>query len=644
MTSRRGGKRTQSSRTRIGAAAPSARVAPAGSEPATLALGAAFLGALLVALHARAFRIPFLSDDYAFLDQGSKGLIPSLVHAFTQVPNYFRPLGREVYFWALTTLAGDHVFAFHLANFGLLLATVLLVALVGALLAGVRAGLLAAGVYALVYPHRVELAFVSCSQDLIATALAILAALLHLRGRRALAAGSLFLALLSKESVATLPLVLLVWEAWRTGSRGWPSVRTGLRRTLPLWLANAAWAALVVAPRMALPQLHTGTGGLPVVDVALDPSEFATGFRLAMLTYLGLEQPWTFVRAALPSVLGAGAAVALAAAFPPLAFLATRAADAARADPGRARGRDLLRLGLLWATIGALPVAVVGQRFNAYYVSFSAVGFALLAAALLVRVRPWIAAAGFAALAGLNVAANATQVFRVNEGDRDAPLGVSISSFARIESDARYVDLLHRFLLANPPARGAVIYFSQPFGYNLMGTGGEHAPRVWFRDPTLRTKVLRSYVPGESSGPKLFLRYDVDPPRFSRLSDSLATAIVEGEEALRQDRAASARASLTRALALATPGIHDAIRVELRNALGVAQDKLGDTAGAQASWRSVLELAPSNRGALINLAASAMDRGQFAEARQWIDRALAADPDDALAQDYARRIDQALRR
>jgi tetratricopeptide (TPR) repeat protein len=407
-----------------------------------------------------------------------------------------------------------------------------------------------------------------------------------------------------------------------------------------MWGAAVAWVLLVPIPRMAM-SLGGAQGAVPIVNAPIASGTFWTGLRLAFLTLIDLEQPWFLLRAAFHDAIVAWWIVAFAA------VVAAVIVGMAPAAPERPRDHDpprgLPALGLLWTLLGGLPLALVGSRFNAYYVSFAAVGFALLVGCLLARAS-WLAVGAFALATFMNLAANATGAFRIDENDHAAPTGVSIMSFGRLESDARYANGLERFLRDHPPRPGSVIYFSQPFGYNQMGTGGEYAPRVWCDDPTLSTRVLRSYRRGAETSPAMFVRYDENPPRFSAMSESLAASIVEGEDAMYRNDPAAARAELADAVALTQPGAQDALRAELLNTLGVAAERMRDSVTARRSWQEAVRLSPTNRGALINLARLHLREGNPAEAQRWIERALASHPNDPLAREYAARIERALQR
>src|SRR5262249_16916809 len=124
-----------------------------------LALGAAALAALLT--HVRSLRAPFFAADWLFLDQvrfRSLGQVPA---SQDPIGNYFRPLGRQVWFWLLAQASGEAPVAFHAAN---LLCLVVSVALLGVLVkktAGELAGVVAASFLAVHYAADVPVLWVS---------------------------------------------------------------------------------------------------------------------------------------------------------------------------------------------------------------------------------------------------------------------------------------------------------------------------------------------------------------------------------------------------------------------------------------------------------------------------------------------------
>src|SRR5438552_3691972 len=149
--------------------------------------------------------------------------------------------------------------------------------------------------------------------------LAFAATLAWLNGRAALAGASFFLALFAKESVAPLPLILMLWEgAGAPGAR--ERVVRALTRTLPLWLATAGWAAVVFAVRVWRRAWAPGSS-VPVADVTLRLDHVWEGFRSALLTYVSLDQPMVYLREAARHLASPWLAIALLAA---VALLASR--------------------------------------------------------------------------------------------------------------------------------------------------------------------------------------------------------------------------------------------------------------------------------------------------------------------------------
>ncbi|TMQ52444.1 MAG: hypothetical protein E6K73_02845 [Candidatus Eisenbacteria bacterium] len=610
------------------------RLAPA-------ALAFILVAASLALLHGYVLRWPFVSDDYVFLAGIQKGSLRNLYGAFEVVQNYFRPVGRELYFLALSRVAGFDPLVFHLFNFGVLLAVMGLVLAVCWQLAGPRVAVLACATYALLYTHRVLMGWVSCAQDLLAAAFGLGAVWFHVRGRGRLAAASFFIALLSKESVAALPLVLAAWGAWQASGRmgAREAAVTGLRRTLPLWVAAATWALVVVAVRAWRGAWMPGESA-PVADVSLQIGSFWEGFRSAVLTYLGLDQPWASLRDAIGRAHIPWLAMVSSAGCGALAFLYPSKGASGEQGPGESRP-GAWRLGLLWATLGAAPAALAGHHFSAYYASFAAVGFALILGELLARAPLPLATALLAVGAAASTVANEVDRFRVSLAAPDPP-GVSFVTAARLTREVRFVNALHDALALSPPPRGAIVYLSNTPHLSSLATAGDRAPKVWFNDRALEVSYITQYSPGLEPRPRVFLRFDPDRWSFARLPEALVDAIVEGEDHLARHEPQQARAALEQALGLARRGVYDLERVELLNSLGVASWQSGDSAAARRAWLDALELAPRHSGALLNLTAMEAGAGRFAAARALVLRDLASHPDDPQAMFYLYRLERAL--
>lgn len=600
------------------------------------ALSVALFGGVLLALHGGALRFPFLADDYFFYDETRPGSGWSPLEAVALTRNYFRPVGRELYFYVLSRVLGPHPLLFHLFNLAILLVCIGLVFALARRLMGERAAAFAAGAYALRYAHRVLLAWVSCAQDLLAAALGLVAALLYVRGQRRWAALAFFVGLFAKESIAALPLVLALWEVWQlVGVPLGKRLKTAAKRTLPLWVAAAAWAVIVVIVRSTQHAWMVPGEALPVADVVLKPQSLWLGLRLALLTYLYLDQPLSYLAEAARHVAWPALATVLAMAA--VLLLRWTPSKSRRTERPTAAG---WKLGLVWAVVGALPVALVGHHYSAYYVCFSAVGFALAAGWLLARLPLPATAAVLALCVWADGVANGVQAFRVAREIEEKP-GVSYVSIARLEWQRKFVDSLHAALAADPPPRGAVIYLSHAPSYFALATFGSHGPRVWFDDPTLELSYITHYTPGDETRPRRFVSFDDRRWSFVTLSNALVDEIYRGETALAQGKPADAKAALASALSMIGPRPTPE-RADVENTYGLAAYQTGDSARARQAWLSVLAQDPHHRGALLNLAAVSAGRGDFASARAWTARVLSDAPQDPTALYYMARIERAL--
>ena len=251
------------------------KTAFAGSRPWVAAVVVA-LG--LAALYAGALRAPFLNDDFLFLEEArSRGLLESLSD-LGALGNYYRPLSRQVYFEALAPIGGGLSVVFHAFNFALFLGSLALLADFLRLKlppAGVLAGVL---YYALIPFQRVNLMWISCSQDLLALTGSLGALALFRRSRMLSALICFGAAVASKESALALPVALLCWDRL-IERREW---RDALRRVAPF----AAVAFVWVLVSMLMRARHAAAAPL---DLSLPA--FAAGFVHLAQSLLGIDHP-----------------------------------------------------------------------------------------------------------------------------------------------------------------------------------------------------------------------------------------------------------------------------------------------------------------------------------------------------------------
>jgi tetratricopeptide (TPR) repeat protein len=607
------------------------------------ATGLLAIAMLLLALHGGALRWSFISDDFILLDHVLHRTAAQVLFDPRVDQSYFRPLGREAYFLTLSRLAGPHPFAFHLANFALLLSCAALVMALGARLFGPRAGLLAAACYALLHTHRVLIGWVSCAQDLIATLFGVLAVLLHLRGRRVLGAFAFGAAMLAKESVALLPLALFVTEFARTsrGERADARIKRAVVAIAPYAVVGAAWLALVMSVRA---WKHTWAPGdtMLVADVSFHPANLIEALRTALLAPIALDPPWrdltlTASRTALPWI-----AMAIAAA---LGFLATRFPaghrDARRGRTATASPLNPWLLATLWLVLGAIPPALAGHHISSYYLSFAAVGAALIAGGALSRAQAIVPVLLLPLLAMTNAWANGVEHFRA-EPNEVGSAGLSLVTAHRLEIASDFLSALETSLRRDPPDSNAVIYLSHVSTSFTLATGGNRALDVWFGSSAMGFALLRDYRPGASARPATFLSYDEPHDRFVRVPRGLVDALTAGEDSLTAGRPRAARTLFESALTLARTPDLDRQRAELLNDVGVAASQMYDTAAARSAWQATLATDPTHVDAALNLIALLARDGRFAEALPLARSAVDGHPDHPRARVYLVRIERTL--
>ena len=617
--------------------APAPALPPALLGARGLVVAVLLLGSLLLTLHGSVIRWPFLSDDFIFLSHSRS--VGQLFSAFDQFPNYFRPIGRELYFFAGHALFGNRPLPFHLLNFTLLLGIVALVVALGARLGGLRAGLLSGAVYASLYSHRVLLAWVSCSQDLLATLFVLLAAHALLSAHPVRAGLWHLAALLSKESVAALPLVHAMWRVLEApaGTPWRQRARAAAREGASLWAATAAWAAMVLAVRL-LRRAWAASQTTPVADVTLSAGQLWEGMRSAVLSYVALEQPTGVLLRTLvdpkqpwlPLVVSAAVVVLVA-------LLAGRLPGPARGERGRPD--SMLTLGATWALVGALPVALAGHHFSAYYVTFSGAGCAWFAGRLLAGARPVVAAAVLVIGVTLGLAANRTDLFNLTRHDPVA--GASFITISRLHHERVFLDSLQVALERVRPARGAAVYISYGPKYMTFATADNRAPRIWLDDPSFDLQLIGHYPGAGQSRPHAFLRFDGDTRGFVHVPNDVMDADLASESAMSARRPDVARAHIERALAALPADGPLILRVDLLNNLGLASSAMGDTARARAAFREALLLDAGARSPALNLARLDAEAGRLEDSRRQLRSLLAATPDATDAWSLLVRVEAA---
>jgi tetratricopeptide (TPR) repeat protein len=464
--------------------------------PPALALVAAAL------LQWPALSAPFFADDWLFLDQSRMRSFLAAALSPDPIGNFFRPLGRVVWFWTLGHASGESPAAFHAAN---LLHWLVAVALLWALarrVAGVRVAAVAVGVFALTYAADVPVLWASGAQDLLALVLALAALLAVSHGRLAIAAALLFAAPFAKETAA-VALVPALFLARRPGERFADSAR----RAWPLLAATLAWAAIAA--------IAIARRGTPGAALALSPWGPLAAIAGALRVALGMEwrsgaAPWS------PPAIPSGTAlvaIALAAAGVALVATSKRGAPAgsanaparpakagspkrgARPGPGisPASTRELApsrgplwSAAVAWIVAGALPIALVAPIWSAYYYLFAMAGVALLAGLAVEKAPAGVAAAvvlvaGFGAhqARALDEFATAPSPWSAQSHVNRFYLQRGMSVAARCVADLR---------AARPTVpRGSTFFFYGVPAFSAVQVADGPLVRGVYRDSTLRS-------------------------------------------------------------------------------------------------------------------------------------------------------------
>jgi hypothetical protein len=550
------------------------------------------LAAYLATQYGYAWRVPFLNDDFVFLDVTRGASFLSLWSPRPAVWLWYRPWSRELHYWTLQGLFGTEVAPYHLASFALWLALMGLYWRLARHLTGARAaGISTAGVAALA-AWGLPLVWIAGVQDLWMMTLALGALLAFLHARRVLAMVLFALALLSKETAALVPFVAFVLT-WRVERR---PLRTALSRTAPLLAVAAAWAFLhpLLGGRLwqaaALPPASVANAGLASV---------ASRTLLAMVNLDGVPRPefgWSG-----PLLLGAAGALCLVGlAAVALRPRGGRCGGPAREPAGPAGG--LAALAGAWALAGWLPLLMPSVGWHAYYGLFGMLGAWLLLGAWLAR-RPALALSVVAVLTLLRPLQAAT-VSR-DWGDEWYQ-----------GRAAEFIDFMRRDLLAKVPAvppHSRFYFVDVPSNVGFLQGDGP-ALRVWFREPTVSGALFSQYRArraGLPAGPDRFFRYD---------STAGWIEVHRGPE-----EAASARAA-------------DPLWREDHERLAAALSRGGDWPGTAAEYAKLAAAFPDSVDYLYYAGLAASAAGDLTAARTWLVRAAALPGADDEVRTAARRL------
>ncbi len=551
----------------------------------------AALVAFLVTQYGYAWRVPFINDDFTFLEQTRAMRFPDLWawHGHW-VGLYYRPWSRELHYWVLQRLFGANEAAFHLASFALWLGVLLLHFALVRRLAGTRAAGVATAAVAALAAWGMPVVWVAGAQELWMLLFALAALLLFARGADRWATLAFGLALLSKETALLVPAVALALlvVAGREGPRA------ALRRLAPALLVAAAYALLH-------PQLGGRLWGWAAARTPVPgpgPAGALGSTLLATLNLHAVPRPefgWVG-----PLAVGAAGALCLIALVAVTWDAGGERPDVARTPRVRAGGLALLAAA--WAAAGWLPLFAPGLGWHAYYGLFGMLGAWTALGALLARRRSAALAvvAALALLRGLH-AATASHDW----GDE-----------AYQKRAAEFLQVMRLDLQAKVPAPALhtrLYFMGVPSAVGFLQGDGP-ALRLWYGNPTLSGRLFSDYRVREgpaAPGPDRFLRYD---------STAGWVEIRPGREDVAAARAAN---PLWR---------------EDHERLAVTLSRGEDWARAAAEYAKLAETFPDSANYVYYAGLAAVAAGDSVGGRLWLERAARLPDADEEIRAMARRM------
>ena len=446
-----------------------------------------------ILVYAPMLGVPFIGDDYVFLDKTRDASFGSL-WSFRNIDfGWYRPWSREFHFWTLQHLLGARETGFRVVSLALWLA---MLATYFALLRRVRdervAAIATLGAAALSL-WGAPLTWISGVQDLWMLLFTTLALWLTAGGRTPWALAACAGALLSKETAAVLPGIVLAQARWVEGL----DARGCARRVAPFAALMLAWA--LVHPTV----LHRVSHPAPVIPNGEPPKPPAMVIGESLLSSVNADrlalpvdpQPVRLAVTLISAMLLAGAT--WFALRGPSKRQDARARDPAlTSSPSR---RAFLAYGAAWCVAGWLPLLSRSIGWHAYYGSLGVLGAWVVFADLLV-VWPRAAVAVVLALGLLRGRAEATRSWDWGSQWYQTRAGNMLRGIH---------DQLRAFHPTLPPHTR--LYFgSIPNNIGLIA-GRSPAVRVWYGDSTLEAGFYSYYharLPGEPRGEDLFFHFD----------------------------------------------------------------------------------------------------------------------------------------
>jgi hypothetical protein len=446
------------------------------------------LATFAAAAYGPALSLPFIGDDYVFLDKTRDAGFLDL-WSFRNVSfGWYRPWSRELHFWVLQHVAGYREIVFRLFGVALWIVALSLYASVVRRLASTRTAVVATLGVATLALWGTPLLWISGSQDLWMLCFALASVLLFVDGHGWWALLPFALALLSKETAAVLPAILTSCSVL-VGRR---PVAQAFRRTAHFWVLLVAWLSVhpTLRERLSSHQVTPETLHRPSSPIIVVKT---------LLSTLNLDAIAHPREVTVGDVLRVLASVAIVAVG--VAALARLGGDAI-SEPERTStggGRRLAGFAVIWSLLGWFPLLLPSIQWHAYYGCLGALG-AWFGLGLWLQKHPRLAVAAIAALAILRGAQASTPSWDWGTEWYQSRAGNMLSS---IRSELLR---LHPTL----PPHSRVFLGHIPNNIGLIA-GNSPALRVWYRDSTLQANFYSDYRPRASSsasGEDFFFHFD----------------------------------------------------------------------------------------------------------------------------------------